>query len=87
MMGRNGHIIQPGMGPVMGQPAVVQMTPFNDTQLVAMIAAVTQEETVGGRVSLAMELVAESVAQMQDNALMKMIQERVAAKQQALPSE
>ncbi len=87
-MARNNHnkILFPGALDVpQERPAIIQMTPFNDTQLVALIAAVTQEDTAQARVRLSIELIAEAVVQMEDNGLMKLIQEK--KRQAQMPPE
>ena len=71
----NGRIL--GVpGPAMQQPMILA-SPFNDVQMVAMIAANLQGGTAE-RVKFAMELVVEAFGRSSD--LMKMIQ----AKQKAL---
>lgn len=54
------------LGPQPTQPVMNIATPINDIQLVAVMACLLNEPTVGDRVNLAMDVLAESVLQMQD---------------------
>lgn len=69
----SGGILMPDNSP----PALTVASPFNDTQLVAMIAAHFGELPVAEAVNRAKLIVVESCVQTQNNALPKMVKARI----------
>jgi hypothetical protein len=76
------QIINGAMQQPQGPPAMQIASPINDAQLVSIIAAIRMKDKPDGAVKEAMEIVAETVVQMDNGqALMKLVQAKQVLKQ------